>query len=282
MAAGLLTRRMLGGGSWRRLLPDVYLHRDAVLDHRTWIEAAALLLPAGSAVAGYSAAHLWGVDVLPRPPRPAGEPVTVIVPVPRGLPAERVREWQRRLEPGEVTTFAGLPVTTGLRTAFDLGREEPAVGALAAVEALAYRRVVRLGELRELAARRRGWPGAGRLRWVCAQAYPGVGSPMETRLRLLLRAGGLPRPRVQYEVRDPGGRLLGRLDLAYPRERLGVEYDGGHHRARATLRGDPERLNALRVAGWTILRCTPLDLSDPPALTARVATLLGRTTPPPR
>jgi hypothetical protein len=75
IADGLLTRAQLRGRAWRRLLADVYVHRDTTLDHRTWCEAVALTLPTGAAVGGLSAAYLWGVDLLPR-----DAPVAVVAP----------------------------------------------------------------------------------------------------------------------------------------------------------------------------------------------------------
>jgi hypothetical protein len=65
VAAGLLTRRQLDGGSWRRLYPDIYVHTSVELDHRTRCFAAALMLRERGAISGRSAAYLWGANVLP-------------------------------------------------------------------------------------------------------------------------------------------------------------------------------------------------------------------------
>ena len=77
---------------------------------------------------------------------------------------------------------------------------------------------------------------------------------METRLRLVLIAGRLPWPVTQYRVTSPDGRFVARLDLAYPQHRLGVEYEGDHHRGRHAYQRDLRRVNALRACGWTVLR----------------------------
>jgi hypothetical protein len=92
-------------------------------------------------------------------------------------------------------------------------------------------RLVTRAEVAAVAAARAGWPGLAQLRNVLALADPGAGSPMESRLRLVLVSGGLPRPVTQFEVRS-GGVFIARLDLAYPERRLGVEYEGDHHRGR--------------------------------------------------
>jgi hypothetical protein len=41
---------------------------------------------------------------------------------------------------------------------------------------------------------------------------------------------------------------VARLDLAYPKRRVGIEYDGDHHRDRATFRHDAVRLAQVRAA----------------------------------
>lgn len=85
---------------------------------------------------------------------------------------------------------------------------------------------------------------------------------METRLRLLLVLSGVPRPQSQVPLYDGAGRFLGRPDLYYPAERLGLEYDGGTHRER--LVQDDRRQNRLLNAGYRLLRFTATDLLDTP------------------
>lgn len=124
VSEGLLTWTMLRGPTWIRLLPDVYVHRDGhrADDHRMWCEAVALRLPPDAALAGRSAAWLFGTDVLSR-----DAPVTVLLPSPaRMRPHPRLLVTRSPLPESDRTRFAGLPVTTPLRTAFDLGRQVPA------------------------------------------------------------------------------------------------------------------------------------------------------------
>jgi very-short-patch-repair endonuclease len=99
---------------------------------------------------------------------------------------------------------------------------------------------------------------------------------METRLRLVLVAGGLPRPVTQFEVRDRDGVFVARLDLAYPSRRLGIEYEGDHHRGRGVFQQDLRRLNALRACGWTVLRFAAADLyRNPDRVVATVRAALA-------
>ena len=59
-----------------------------------------------------------------------------------------------------------------------------------------------------------------------------AGSPMESVLRWLIHEAGLPRPVLQYVIRDAVGRFLGQVDLAWPDQRVLVEFDGDVHRDR--------------------------------------------------
>ncbi|GAB3963669.1 DUF559 domain-containing protein [Plantactinospora veratri] len=270
VSEGLVSRSMLRGPAWRRLLPDVYVHRDGYRedDHRMWCDAVALTLPPGAAIGGLSAAHLWGVRLLPR-----DAPVTVLVPgVTRPRPQERVRYTLAKLSADDVTRFGGLPVTTPVRTAFDLGRKPPRTEAVVAVDALLNRRLVKPAALTDYLAARPGWLGVPLLREVLGPAEPLSESPMETRLRLLLVDAGLPPPTAQHDVYAARGRFVGRVDLGYPRLRIAIEYEGDHHRERAHFRQDVARLNDLRAAGWVVLRFTADDvLRHPARVVAQVA-----------
>ncbi|WP_100499499.1 endonuclease domain-containing protein [Geodermatophilus chilensis] len=100
-------------------------------------------------------------------------------------------------------------------------------------------------------------------------------SPQESRLRVLLGLAGLLAV-PQYTVRDRDGRFVARVDLAFPEQRVAVEYDGAWHGAPGQLTRDRRRLNALVAAGWTVLHVTAADLRQPEDLVARVAALLTR------
>ncbi|MEV1147441.1 DUF559 domain-containing protein [Micromonospora sp. NPDC049799] len=267
---GLVTWAMLRGSTWHKLLPDVYVHADGYreTDHRMWCDALALVLPSGGTIAGRSALYLWGTDLLGR-----NAPVSVLLPRSvRMRPHPRLSVVRSPLPEDDRTRFGGLPVTTPLRTAFDLGRQPPLAEAVVAVDALLRRRVVKLPALADYAVRRAGWPGMPQFRRVLALAEPLSESPMETRLRLLLLDAGLGPIVAQHDVLDARGRFVGRVDLAWPALRVAVEYDGDHHRERAHFRQDVARLNALRAAGWLVLRFTADDVLRHPARTIALVT----------
>ena len=87
---------------------------------------------------------------------------------------------------------------------------------------------------------------------------------MESVLRWLLLAAGLPAPVLQFVIRSPAGDFLGRADMAWPDKKVLVEFDGDGHRERDVFVKDLRRQNALVAAGWTVLRFTSADVLGRP------------------
>jgi len=79
---------------------------------------------------------------------------------------------------------------------------------------------------------------------------------METRLRLILVLGGLPTPEVQFPVQDEVRRRAVWLDLAYPEQRIGIEYEGADHTRPERVLLDAGRYTRLVDAAWRIYRFT--------------------------
>ncbi|GAA0932115.1 hypothetical protein GCM10009554_16430 [Kribbella koreensis] len=96
----------------------------------------------------------------------------------------------------------------------------------------------------------------------------------ESRLRVLMADLGLPKPRLQAEIRDLSGRLVGRVDFLFEEWGVIVEFDGALKYAgkgSAPLVLEKAREDALRDLGYEVVRATWPDLSAPAAFTVRVA-----------
>jgi very-short-patch-repair endonuclease len=87
---------------------------------------------------------------------------------------------------------------------------------------------------------------------------------MESVLRWLVHAAGLPRPVLQFVVRDALGTFLGRADLVWPDRRVLVEFDGDLHRDRRVFVDDLRRQNRLIAEGWIVLRFSSADVLGRP------------------
>ncbi len=86
----------------------------------------------------------------------------------------------------------------------------------------------------------------------------------EINLVRLCRQHGLPAPQAQQRRRDTDGRLR-YLDAYWPRWRLHVEVDGGHHMDAHHWAADLRRQNRIWIEGDRILRFTAFDVRHRPA-----------------
>ncbi|MGH2725923.1 MAG: endonuclease domain-containing protein [Actinomycetota bacterium] len=92
-------------------------------------------------------------------------------------------------------------------------------------------------------------------------------SALEAIVWRLLLDGGLPPPVRQYEVRDVGGKLVARVDFAYPEALIAIEADGHEfHSSRRDWQRERTRQNALIRLGWRIYRVTWGDATRRPRL----------------
>ena len=101
--------------------------------------------------------------------------------------------------------------------------------------------------------------GSRRVPEVLALASPYSGSPMETRLRLLIVAAGLPPPRgaVGRAGRRHADRRLARPGLARAHDRHRVRGRGAHRARPGAARHRPH--TRLVDRGWAIYRYTKLE-----------------------
>ncbi len=252
-----LDRWHLEGTSWRRLGPALYVWSGLGDSPVVRLAAAALRLPKDAVFSGLTAAWLHGLDVEPC------EPTDVTVPAHAGLSARAGLHLRRATLPHrDVTSQRGLRVTTMERTLADLCVSTDLTEIVVLADAATHQRMTSVRNLSAAANRASGRPGVTTLRRVVELVEPAAESPMESRLRMLLVRSGLPRPVTQKSLHDRWGRFLGRPDLYYPDEKLGLEYDGGIH--RSSLVDDNRRQNRLLAEGIRLLRFTAGDIYQRP------------------
>jgi very-short-patch-repair endonuclease len=178
------------------------------------------------------------------------------------------------LEDGDVRTVGRHLCTRPLRTALDIARFERVPESVVALDVLLARGLIGAGDLADAVRALPPGRGTRRARAATDLADERAESPPESRLRVLLRLAGLT-PQPQYVVRDAAGRNLAHVDLAFPEQRVAIEYDGAWHGAPGQLAKDRGRLNRLVQAGWRVLHLTAADLRDPAAVVAAVRRLLA-------
>jgi hypothetical protein len=262
---------MLRGQRFLRLFPDTYIRRQDEPPTLAERSAAAHVYARGRGVlSGYSAA-----EVLRASCGPADAPAELTMPSGgRSRPGLIVH--RDRLQQSEVQTCRGMAVTTPLRTAYDLARRLDLVEAVVALDALARRGRFDPEEVLRLAEQYPGARGLTQLPRVVDLAARWSDSPMETRLRLVLVLRGLPRPEVQYPVLDDRRRRAVWLDLAYPEQRVGIEYEGLDHTRPEVVLRDVGRYTWLVDDGWRMFRFTKFEVyGEPDEIAATIGRALG-------
>ncbi|AYF98304.1 hypothetical protein D7I47_08575 [Protaetiibacter intestinalis] len=241
--------------------------RVEVTDLRRRAEAFIPRMPDRAFYFGPTAAALHGIPIPSRK-----ETVALHIGVPTGqrrVDARGVVAHHVIIDVRDITTVDGLPVASPARTWCDL-----AAGGLHRHEVVAAGdRILwaaaplgTVDDLRGALSRYEGRRGSKLMRDALPVLSAGSASPRETWLRVLLIDAGLPDPEVQLEVLNKWGRLIGHCDLGWARRRIGIEYEGEHHRSDAAQWAyDIQRYREMEQAGWIIIRVTAADFIDAPA-----------------
>jgi hypothetical protein len=241
---------------FRTIFPDVYVADYAAPSLRLRSEAAWLWSRRRGVLTGLAAAAVHGSAWISD-----DEPIELIWRNPHP-PAGIVTHNNQRVQHDEVTRVADLPVTTVARTAYDLARRLPRDQALPHLDALMHATPFSNADVMLLAKRYHGARGLRRLRAVLPLVDGGAASPKETWLRLVLIDAGLPIPATQIPVVD-GYWPVAFLDLGWKQFKVGVEYDGDHHRSdRRQYVKDQRRLRKLEALGWRVVRVIAEDKPD--------------------
>ena len=245
--AGAWTQRELRR-SCTRIYRNVYQRRGGELTARDRAIAAWLWSGKEAVVAGTSAAALHGAEWID--PHSPAELVSD-----RTRPPPLIVTRNETLVAAEVATVDGIPVTSAARTAFDLGRRPGSTVAVIRMDALARATGLAADDVWPLVDHHRGARGIRQLRRVLPLVDAGSESPQETRTRLALIRGGLPRPQTQIVVRNVWGAVLARIDMGWEEWLVGVEYDGPQHWLDPRIRAnDIERTAELERRGWRLIR----------------------------
>jgi very-short-patch-repair endonuclease len=223
-------------------------------------ETAALLAGGtGAVLSHHSAATLWRL-------RPGiARPVHITIPGDRGCPAPAAVVVHRSvtLSSADIRVHEGLPVTSAARTMLDVAATlSDREVELLLDEGLFVRRILTAAQIADVLARAGSHPGRARLARVADghTASSKTDSPPEERMLVLMRAAGLPEPRLRVYV------LGYRLDFLWPQLGLALEVDAyGTHGSRTRFETDRRRdARLLTEKGITVLRVTEAAIEHRP------------------
>lgn len=258
------------------MLGPVYVDGSVPVTPRLRAEAALLLTP-GAVVSHHTALSLWTAKAQYDAVAASGRANDVVhLTVQRDphlvrprISGLRVHEVQHL----EVALRDGLALTPPERTFLDLAPYCDLTELVAAGDSLVRRTELEPQRLVEVATAAIGVRGVRLAREAAGLVRPGVDSPQESLLRLILVRGGLPEPEIGHNVYDSAGGWLARPDLAYPYVKLAIEYDGKHHLTDPRQwRHDIRRRENLEREGWLLRVFTAYDLLKiPTTVVARIS-----------
>jgi hypothetical protein len=228
--------------------------------------AAVLACGEGAALSHLSAAKLWRVW------RGAANENDVVTSR-RHRPRRGIRIHScRHLDPRDLTTHDGIPVTTMARTLVDLTDVLNATQLANVIHEAAFRRrfdatATRAAMTRAVGRRRQGVLADALAAHASGSA--GTRSALEDRFLALVAAAGIPEPLTNVPIKAGGRRI--EVDACWPERRLVVEIDGDGHTRLRTRRADAARDRALRAAGYDVVRLTAGDLERRGAVLAALS-----------
>lgn len=270
VSAGALTRTQLRGPSVQRIVRGVYAGAGRPRDHALLCAATAATLPATAVITGRSAATLRGVAL-------AGpdDPVEVLVPLETRVSRSRGTAVRRTaVAPHDSQPWGAGRVATPERMALDLLLDRPLPDAVADLDAVLRAGLVPLDTVRDTVDRHAG-RGVVTARRAVALADPRAESRPESKVRVWLVLDGL-HPEPQHWIETEDGRLA-RADLAFPENRVAVEYDGAWRDGEGwALNRDRDRLNRVQAVGWEVVFVTAPMLRDPDRIVQLVRAALAR------
>jgi hypothetical protein len=256
-------RRLLADGEWWRVLRDAYAPREALDGPEVRVAAMRLVLPAHVAVSHRAALWVLGVDVLGRD-RSGRDLIDVTAP--RGLHLERrpgLLPHSALLPDEELCQLGGLLLVSAARAFVDVARSDSLVEAVAFGDAVLRSGAATPDQLAQAVDRAAGLRHVRRAREVLPHLEPRSESLMESRLRMRLVLGGLPRPEAQVDLYDELGHA-GRSDLYL--DGVVLEYDGREARLlKPVFVHERRRQNRLADLRLEIRRFTADDVFGRPA-----------------
>jgi hypothetical protein len=176
------------------------------------------------------------------------------------------------------TELRGLRVSDPIATWIQCGSLLPVDDLTVMADGLVRRKrpVCSIAELSAAVEAHAARRGGALLRSALSMVRSGTDSPRETTLRLLLVRAGLAEAEVNGPIRNEYGAIIAHGDLAYRREKVILEYDGGGHREEGQYFIDIRRLDEIMELGWRVIRVDKYLLAQPRVLLAKVSRALER------
>jgi len=281
-------QRRLRAKEWTRIRPGAYavtadwLTRSPVEQHLIRARSVQRHARCEVVLSHTTALLAHGIPVW----EPELDEVQVTGPRSAGRREAGVRHHRGSLLDGDIVDLDLDRVTCPARAVLEYTTRTDLEHGLVAADGALHKSLATTEQLSERVERMAKWPGAMVLRLLLALTDARVESPGESRVRHLCWVFGLPMPVPQFEVFDAAGRLIARLDLAWPELGVYLEFDGrvkydqlaraGEDAVDVVMREKVRQQHVGDLLGWDCIRVVWAELAHPDRLAARIEQRLAR------
>lgn len=279
--------RMVRSHEWHRLRHGAYCSgavwrssdesaRRMLVAHAVYRSARVpVLLSHSSALDRLGVAH-WDLDPSTHLTRPDGK---------SGRREAGVVQHRGAVHADDVTRRSGFWITDGTRTGLDITTVADTEHSLVVVNALLHAGETSMSLLQRRLEHMVHWPDTLHTDLVLRLADGRCESIGESRTAYLCWAQQLPAPLPQFEIRDLSGRVVARVDFAWPEQGVFLEFDGrikyerllreGETSADAVVREKQREELICGLTGWRCIRISWADLYRPERTAARIRAALA-------
>jgi hypothetical protein len=201
-----------------------------------------------------------------------------------GRKAADVDQHAGLLRAGDLVVVNGVPVMNPARITLEATTLGGAEAGLCVANHMLHRELTTSRLLNAQYVGMESWPNTRAIEIVLRLADGRIESVGETRTLWCCFQQSLPMPEPQYKIRDGAGRVLARVDFAWPKYGVFLEFDGrikyekllrdGERASDVVIREKRREEMICRLTGWRCIRITWADLEDPAGLAALISDAL--------
>ena len=188
------------------------------------------------------------------------------------------------LHAGDLAYLNGVPVMNPARLAFETLSHQNSEATFCVMNDLLHRKLVTYTDLNAQFVTMQTWPWMLAAEVLLRLADHRIESVGESRTLWCCYQHRLPMPVPQYKIRDSQGRIVARVDFAWPEFGVFLEFDGRikyekllkpGQRASDVVVAEKRREELVcQLTGWRCIRITWADLADPARLAALILSYL--------
>ncbi|HWM75729.1 MAG TPA: type IV toxin-antitoxin system AbiEi family antitoxin domain-containing protein [Nocardioides sp.] len=181
---------------------------------------------------------------------------------------------------GDLVVVNGLPVMNPARITLETTTLRNPEASLCVANYMLHRGLTTIEELNVQYVDMNWWPDTLSAEIVLRLADARIESVGETRTYWCCYQHGLPMPEPQFEIKDANGRVVARVDFAWPAFGVFLEFDGrikyekllreGERASDVVLREKRREEMICRLTGWRCVRVAWHELASPERLAARI------------